>query len=51
MPDLLIRNADVVATMDATRRELTKADILIRDGVRQQPHRHCSAGHARAPDW
>ena len=33
MPDLLIRNADVVATMDATRRELTKADILIRDGV------------------
>lgn len=33
MPDLLIRNADVVATMDATRRELRNADILIRDGV------------------
>jgi len=33
MPDLLIRNADVVVTMDATRRELPGADILIRNGV------------------
>ncbi|MDP2087472.1 MAG: 8-oxoguanine deaminase [Gemmobacter sp.] len=33
MPDLLIRNAGVVVTMDATRRELRDTDILIRDGV------------------
>ena len=31
--DLLIRNAAVVVTMDATRRELAGADVLIRAGV------------------
>ena len=33
MPDLLIKNADVMLTMDDTRRELLGADILIKDGV------------------
>ncbi|RGP38974.1 8-oxoguanine deaminase [Pseudotabrizicola alkalilacus] len=33
MRDILIRNADVVVTMDATRRELAGADILLRGGV------------------
>lgn len=33
MPEILIRNADVIATMDAKRRELSAADILMRDGV------------------
>ncbi len=33
MPETLIRNADVLVTMDAARGELRHADILIRDGV------------------
>ena len=33
MPDLLIRNADAIVTMDDARRELHGADLLIRDGV------------------
>jgi cytosine/adenosine deaminase-related metal-dependent hydrolase len=33
MPEILIRNADVVVTMDATRRELAHADVLIKGGV------------------
>ena len=33
MTDLLIRNADVVVTMNATRAELAKTDIYLRDGV------------------
>ncbi|MFN4130686.1 MAG: 8-oxoguanine deaminase [Paracoccaceae bacterium] len=33
MRDVLIRNADVVVTMDATRRELAGADVLLRGGV------------------
>ncbi|WP_333816577.1 8-oxoguanine deaminase [Tabrizicola sp.] len=33
MPDLLIRNADVVVTMNARRDELSGADVLVRDGV------------------
>ncbi|WP_149588244.1 8-oxoguanine deaminase [Tabrizicola flagellatus] len=33
MPDILIRNADVVATMDARRSELRGADVLIRGGI------------------
>jgi cytosine/adenosine deaminase-related metal-dependent hydrolase len=33
MQELLIRNAAVVVTMDAARRELTGADVLIRGGV------------------
>ncbi|MDR7125873.1 8-oxoguanine deaminase [Pseudotabrizicola sp. 4114] len=33
MRDILIRNADVVVTMDATRRELAGADVLLRGGV------------------
>ena len=33
MSDLLIRNADVVVTMNATREELAGADVLVRDGV------------------
>ncbi len=33
MPEILIRNADHVLTMDDTRRELTGQDILVRDGV------------------
>ncbi len=32
MPEILIRNADVILTMDDTRQEMTDADILIRDG-------------------
>jgi len=33
MQDILIRNADVIVTMDAARRELAGADLLIRGGV------------------
>ncbi len=33
MPETLIRNADLVVTMDDARRELTGADIVIRDGI------------------
>jgi cytosine/adenosine deaminase-related metal-dependent hydrolase len=33
MSDLLIRNADVVVTMDATRTELAGADVHVRGGV------------------
>jgi cytosine/adenosine deaminase-related metal-dependent hydrolase len=33
MPDLLIRNADVVVTMNARRDELSGADVLVRDGA------------------
>ena len=33
MSDILIRNADVVLTMDPARRELTGSDVLIRRGV------------------
>ena len=33
MSETLIRNADTVLTMDDARRELARADILIRDGV------------------
>ena len=33
MSETLIRNADTVLTMDDTRRELARADILIRNGV------------------
>ena len=31
--DILIRNADVVVTMNATRDELARADVLVRGGV------------------
>ncbi len=33
MTETLIRNADHVVTMDASRRELSGADVLLRDGV------------------
>lgn len=33
MPDLVIRNADVVVTMNPAREELAQADVLIRDGT------------------
>ena len=33
MSEILIRNADTVLTMDATRRELHGADVLLRGGV------------------
>ncbi|NDW44816.1 8-oxoguanine deaminase [Ruegeria sp. PrR005] len=33
MSEIIIRNADCILTMDAERRELSGADILIRDGV------------------
>lgn len=33
MPDILIRNADTILTMDDNRRELHGADILVRGGV------------------
>jgi len=33
MSDVLIKGADVVVTMDATRRELNGADVLIKGGV------------------
>ena len=32
MTEVLIRNADTVLTMDDKRRELSGADVLIRDG-------------------
>jgi cytosine/adenosine deaminase-related metal-dependent hydrolase len=32
LQDVLIRNADVVVTMDATRRELAGADVVVRGG-------------------
>ena len=35
MTDLLIRNADVVVTMDAARAEMAGADVHVRDGVIQ----------------
>jgi cytosine/adenosine deaminase-related metal-dependent hydrolase len=35
MPDILIRNADIVVTMNAARQELLSADIHLRDGVIQ----------------
>ena len=33
MPEILIQNADTILTMDATRRELHGADIVMRDGA------------------
>ena len=33
MTRILIRNADTVVTMDATRRELTGASVLVEDGI------------------
>ncbi len=40
MPEILIRNADTILTMDDARRELVGADILIRDGqIAQIGHR------------
>ena len=33
MPETLIRNAQIVITMDDARSELQNTDILIRDGV------------------
>jgi cytosine/adenosine deaminase-related metal-dependent hydrolase len=33
MSDILIRNADAIVTMDATRREIPGGDVLIREGV------------------
>lgn len=33
MSEILIRNADVLVTMDATRSEPSGADVLVRDGV------------------
>lgn len=33
MTEILLRGADTILTMDDTRRELLRADILIRDGV------------------
>lgn len=35
MTDLLIRNADAVVTMNATRSELARADVLVRGGAIQ----------------
>ncbi len=32
MPEILIRNADLILTMDDTRQELANVDLLIRDG-------------------
>ncbi|MDB5663798.1 8-oxoguanine deaminase [Cypionkella sp.] len=33
MPEILIRNADVVVTMDGARREIAQGDVLLRGGV------------------
>jgi cytosine/adenosine deaminase-related metal-dependent hydrolase len=33
MPEVLVRNADVLVTMDGTRREIAGGDLLMRDGV------------------
>ena len=33
MTEILLQNADVIVTMDTTRRELHGADLLLRDGV------------------
>lgn len=50
MPDLLIQNADVVVTMDATRREIRGGDVLIRDGVVQAVGRRLEAPGAERLD-
>ncbi len=47
MPDLLIRNADVVVTMDPARAELAGADVLVSDGVIAAVGRGLSAPGAR----
>lgn len=33
MPEILVRSADVLVTMDGTRREIAGGDLLMRDGV------------------
>ena len=33
MPEILLKNADTVLTMDDDRRELSAVDIRLRDGV------------------
>jgi cytosine/adenosine deaminase-related metal-dependent hydrolase len=47
MPDLLIRNADVVVAMDPARAELAGADVLVSDGVIAAVGRGLSAPGAR----
>lgn len=50
MTDLLIRNADVVVTMDAARSELSGADVLIRDGIVASVGQGLSAAGAEVID-
>ncbi len=47
MPDILIRNALVVVTMNAARAELAGADIYIRDGVILAVGRNLAAAEAQ----
>ncbi len=50
MTDTLIRNADVIVTMDDHRRELQRADLLIRDGVIAEIGQGLRSGNARTFD-
>lgn len=50
MAELLIRNAEVVVTMDASRAELAGADIHVRDGVIQSVGENLTAPDAETID-
>jgi cytosine/adenosine deaminase-related metal-dependent hydrolase len=50
MTDLLIRNADVVVTMNGSRAELPQADIHVRDGLINAVGRGLSAAGAETID-
>lgn len=50
MPDILIRNALVVVTMNAVRAELAGADIYLRDGVILAVGRDLAAAEAQVID-
>jgi cytosine/adenosine deaminase-related metal-dependent hydrolase len=50
MPDILIRNADVVVTMNATRQELQASDIHLRNGVIHAVGRNLAAPAAETID-
>jgi cytosine/adenosine deaminase-related metal-dependent hydrolase len=50
MPDLLIRNAEVVVTMNPTRQELSSTDIHLSDGVIRAIGQHLAAPAADVID-
>ncbi len=45
MPVTLIKNADIIVTMDATRRELAGADLLVDGGVIKAVGHNLESGH------